>query len=120
MIVYFLEKSKAYIKWLIITVTALFYLYFNFVFIRIVLRDRQTLQIIHSENTNFEQNLEKNITSDKVLPKGDYAFVSSKRGKYYYPISCSKSKTLSVQNMLYFKDKMSAESAGFKAYLGCF
>jgi hypothetical protein len=46
-------------------------------------------------------------------------FVASKRGKYYYPSNCAKAKALSVNNMLYFKDKMSAEGAGFVAYLGC-
>ena len=53
-----------------------------------------------------------------VVPE-DSAFVASKKGTYFYPISCSRAKSLSSKNTLYFKDISAAEAAGFKAFSGC-
>jgi hypothetical protein len=77
--------------------------------------DTQTIQIVRksSVSESFVLTVETNVQD----PNG--AFIASKRGKYYYPKKCDRAKSLSTQNMLYFKDKMSAEAAGFKAFLGC-
>jgi len=123
MIVYFWEKSKkTYIWWGSLLLCSLLGLYMFFVWNQIQNHSDQTLQVIRNAPSTplFEvEGVEKNPISTLNSLVGDYAFVASKRGKYYYPKACSKAKTLSIKNMLYFKDKMSAEAAGFIAYSGC-
>jgi hypothetical protein len=123
MIVYFWEKSKkTYIRWGTLLLTGFLGLYLFFIWTQIQIHSGETLQVIR--NASFgtllgAETVEKNPLSTSDQPVGEHAFVASKRGKYYYPKACSKAKTLSVKNMLYFKDKMSAEAAGFSAYSGC-
>lgn len=53
------------------------------------------------------------VTGDKG------SFVASSRGKYYYPVSCSKARGLSEKNKLFFDTKEEAEAKGFKAHSDC-
>jgi hypothetical protein len=120
MIVYFSKKSKeTYIRWGTGIVSTLIGIYIIFVWGRVLTQDVQTLQISRNSSSKTENVLEKENSEPTKLQEGDYAFVASKKGQYYYPKTCNKAKTLSAKNMLYFKDKISAEGAGFKAYLGC-
>jgi hypothetical protein len=120
MIVYFSEKSKKACRdggiFVLLGVSALYCL---FVWSKILKEDLVTIQIVRSE-AFFE--VKDAVKSEAFVEKGvegEFAFVASKKGVYYYPINCSRAKILSVKNMLYFKDKMSAEQAGYKAYSGC-
>jgi hypothetical protein len=121
MIVYFLEKSKKdYMGWVIFGCLLLLIVYFMFVWGSILKREVSSIQIVRLKEgflTKNELNLEEK-RGDQQVGKG--SFVASKKGVYYYPINCSRAKSLSVKNMLYFKDKTSAEQAGYKAYSGCF
>jgi hypothetical protein len=120
MIVYFSQNSKKlYLKWLVGSLIFIIGMYTSFVWGRIQLLKVTTLQITRipvPDSVDFVSKSVVNSVSSQVESK---PFVASKRGKYYYPSNCSKVKALSSTNMLYFKDKMSAEAAGFKAYLGC-
>lgn len=114
MIVYFWHKSKVG-QGVLVGLGILGALYYLFVFTQILKMDFQTVQIVRRpvEQITIIPEIVNNQATE------DYAFVASKRGKYYYPKLCNKAKTLSIQNMLYFKDILSAESAGFKAFSGC-
>lgn len=91
----------------------------TFVWSRVQLFRARTIQIIRSHSL-ISSELSSEGTSMPTTPQVDSnPFVASKRGKYYYPSNCTKAKTLSISNMLYFKDKIGAEAAGFKAHLGC-
>lgn len=114
MIVYFSYKSKVG-KGILMGLSLCIYIYVLYIHAKILKLDIQTLQII-SKNEVFIE--EKEV--DKEPEQGqNHQFVASSRGKYYYPINCSKGKSLSVKNMLYFKDKMSALAAGYIEYIGC-
>jgi hypothetical protein len=114
MIVYFWHKSKTG-KLLIAIGLSVIGIYCLFIYSKILKMDVQTLQIVQKRSS-----LEPLVLPVEVnLQNPEDAFVASKRGKYYYPKNCDRAKSLSVQNMLYFKDKMSAEAAGFKAFLDC-
>ncbi len=120
MIVYFWEKSKKqYRKWGILTFVVLVELYLGYVWSNILLRQTSTLQLKRSETASFSilVGVEPVLAENVQLSENPY--VASKKGKYYYPSNCSKAKALSVKNMLYYKDKMSAEAAGYKEYLQC-
>jgi len=52
--------------------------------------------------------IEKTITEYKEFP-----FVSSSRGKYYYPVDCSLSNGLKEENRIYFKTQQEAENNGY-------
>ncbi len=120
MIVYFWEKSKKrYIGWGIMALIVLAELYVSWVWSRILLGERTTLQIVATEQLNPKQISQKGESQVSNSQLSQNPFVASKRGTYYYPSGCNKAKTLSIQNMLYFKDIISAERAGFKAYSGC-
>jgi len=45
--------------------------------------------------------------------QGEYQFVASSRGKYYYPIDCSLAENLSEANKIFFNSKEEAESRGY-------
>ncbi len=114
MIVYFWTKSKAG-RGMCLVVAALGLAYGQFVFLKTTQGHHFSVQIIRNRTP-----------STPIIPLGQesavvptHAFVASKRGKYYYPSSCGKAKSLSVANVLYFKDISTAEAAGFKAYSGC-
>lgn len=114
MIVYFWTKSKAG-QGICLVLVALGLAYGQFVFLRTIQGPRFSVQIVKNQ-----------VHSVQVLPIGqestqvpEHAFVASKRGKYYYPSLCSKAKSLSIKNMLYFKDISAAEAAGYQAYSGC-
>lgn len=120
MIVYFWEKSKKqYRKWGILTFVVLVELYLGYVWSSILLRQASTLQLHRSESTVFltSGKAKSDLLTNVELSQNPY--VASKKGKYYYPSSCSKARALSVKNMLYYKDKMSAEAAGYQEYLQC-
>ncbi len=120
MIVYFWEKSKKqYRKWGILALILITELYLGFVWSNMLLRQTTTLQLNRSEITHSPtfDSVEPNLTENVQLSQNPY--VASKKGKYYYPSSCNKAKALSVKNMLYFKDKMSAEAVGYQEYLQC-
>jgi hypothetical protein len=120
MIVYFSQNSKKlYLGWVIGGLIFIIGLYMSFVWSRIQLLKGTTLQIIRTPVLMLPESAIKDVPKPHFSPEVQKAFVASKRGKYYYPTNCTKAKTLSVNNTLYFKDKMSAEGAGFKAYLGC-
>ena len=117
MIVYFFKKSKK---------TALGWgifmggLYTVFVFGNILQNEVSTIQILRFESKSEGQKVNFEAKPQETpLPK-DFPFVASKRGVYYYPINCGRAQTLSVKNMLYFKDKIDAEGAGYKPHKDCF
>ncbi len=120
MIVYFWEKSKTeYTKWGIMSFTVLLCTYMCFVWTKVLLRESDTIQIIRGESaksTNVSTEKGSN-GSNLLLVQNQY--VASKKGKYFYPSNCPKAQALSVKNMLYYKDKMSATLAGYIEYLGC-
>jgi hypothetical protein len=94
-------------------------LYISFIMERLHASRQVTLQIIRISidlrSSNVSQTEQKQEFEEKaVLP-----FVASKRGVYYYPVNCSKAKTLSIKNTLYFKDELEAKRAGYKPHLGC-
>ena len=121
MIVYFFKKSKSYYKSVL---TGIFVfsigLYGLYITKNREERIHSTIQIIRSNQSNSLKETLVEQTNEGNSQKEGFLFVASKRGVYYYPIKCSKAQALSVKNMLYFKDKLAAEAAGFKQYLGCF
>lgn len=120
MILYFKEKSKnMYLKWGIFIVFDLIALYMILrgVFWQNTL---STLQVIHPNLEYSEKNTEQSPTDTPEVSKREYLYVASSRGTYYYPKDCAKAKVLSVKNMLYFKDKMSAQEAGYVPHTSCF
>jgi len=48
-----------------------------------------------------------------AVPEG-MQFVSSKRGKNYYPVSSSAGERITPGNRVYFRDEEAAQQAGFK------
>ena len=114
MIVYFLTKSKAG-RGLALVLGLLACAYVQYVFIREVSGHSLTLQIVKAR----QPEVPVAPSGDTGTQVQDHAFVASKRGTYYYPVGCSRARTLSVKNMLYFKDISAAEAAGYKAYSGC-
>lgn len=120
MILYFKEKSKkVYLRWGIVTLCNLAFLYMVFIWSG-QMKQVSTLQITHVQQKLIDINIKKEASISENSQKGEYLYVASKKGKYYYPKNCPKAKVLSTKNMLYFKDKMSAEGSGFRPYLGCF
>jgi hypothetical protein len=114
MIVYFLTKSKAG-RGLLLGLGLVLAGYAQFVFIGGVSGHPQTLHIVKG---NVSETVFQPIgVGETSAPQ--HPFVASKRGTYYYPSSCSRARTLSVKNMLYFKDISAAEAAGYKPYSGC-
>ncbi len=121
MIVYFFKKSKDFYKGvLLLLLISSVFSYFVFIGNKKASYRYPTLQIIHT-NTEFAQKKNEMLTEASLKDKrGENLFVASRIGKYYYPINCKKAQSLSIKNMLYFKDKIDAERAGYEAYLGCF
>lgn len=120
MIVYFLQKSKIGQGGVFLG-SVLVSFYVLWVFSQVLLGSRETLQIVKS-TPKYSQSTPIEPQKTPVVPAvsgGEYQFVASKRGKYYYPKSCSKAKSLSIANMLYFKDKIAAEAAGYVPHSGC-
>ena len=120
MIVYFWKKSKIlYAQWAILTLITILGLYMGFVWNKILLREFNTIQILRLENRVGVFNIQEmmTISPNTILLENQY--VASKKGKYFYPSNCSKAKSLSIKNMLYYKDKMTAQASGYIEYLGC-
>lgn len=46
-------------------------------------------------------------------------FVASKRGKYYYPVTCDLAKNLSPSNLIYFDTEEKAIIAGYQRQTKC-
>ena len=119
MIVYFFKKSKELILfWSKICIILILFIYAFFVMTRVFLIQK-TIQIIQNSSYIAEKRGEKLGSSSSTINNTQDPYVASKRGTYYYPVNCSKAKGLSPQNMLYFKDKISAEQAGYKAHSSC-
>lgn len=120
MIVYFLKKSKDSIR----KAGIISGLFFGVLYILYVIymkgNDASTVQIVRQGERVLSK--EGQILNEPPVLKVDSSilFVASKRGVYYYPIKCSKAQGLSVKNMLYFKDKITAEDAGYKPHSECF
>lgn len=114
MIVYFWHKSKV-ILWGAGSLGLLCLVYALFVHGQILKMDHFTLQVIKKRDLEIADHDAVKETQVTL----DHAFVASKRGKYYYPVLCNRAKTLSIYNMLYFKDKMAAEAAGYMPFSGC-
>ncbi|MEN9921035.1 MAG: hypothetical protein RLZZ517_13 [Candidatus Parcubacteria bacterium] len=121
MIVYFSRKSKEVcLVWSSVALAVLVLVYLLYVAEMISIHKQSTIQIIRN-TSNFESRVGVEESNPQVSSlQDDFVFVASKKGVYYYPINCNKAQALSVKNMLYFKDKMTAEGAGYKPYLGCF
>jgi len=117
MIVYFLEKSKVGV-WGAFLACFLIGGYGNFIIFRVSAVE-STLQVIKFKTFQIAQKEAISAEDPGETSVGGYQFVASKRGTYYYPKNCSRAKGLSAPNMLYFKDKMTAEAAGYKAHLAC-
>ncbi len=114
MIVYFWTKSKAG-QGICLGLAVLGLAYGQFVFLRTIPGHQFSVQIVRNQAPSAPVVL----IGQEGAQVPEHAFVASKRGKYYYPSLCSKAKTLSIKNMLYFKDISAAEAAGFKASSGC-
>jgi hypothetical protein len=118
MIVYFLTKGKPWrraVQGLCVGLGLLGLGYGQFVFQKIVSGHQYSVQVVK----NLAPPVPQVQAGQGKAEIPDHAFVASKRGTYYYPSSCSKARTLSTSNMLYFKDISAAEAAGYKAYSGC-
>jgi len=113
MILYFIKKSKIF-GYLILSAIFLILSYLIFVLNVLLLMDFETVQIVKNPS---KMTMSSVVVETSHVDKG--AFVASSRGKYFYPISCSRARSLSVKNMLYFKDKVSAEAQGYLEYNGC-
>ncbi len=121
MIVYFFKKSKkAAQMWGIFIGVGLVGVYMIFVLNALVKKESSTIQIIRQAHLNTVGQGSVMDGFGQKEQSSDLSFVASKRGVYYYPINCSKAKALSTKNMLYFKDKIDAEHAGYKAHKDCF
>ena len=81
------------------------------------------VKIILPENLMY-----KSVQSANIAPKTksissvalkDAQFMASKRGKNYYPISCSSGSSIKESNRVYFNSKESAENKGYKLSLQC-
>ena len=120
MIVYFFKKSKDSIRKAGIISGLFFGVLYIFYVIYMKGNTASTVQIVRQGDRVSSK--EGQILNEPLVLKVDPSilFVASKRGVYYYPIKCSKAQGLSVKNMLYFKDKMSAEDAGYKPHSECF
>jgi hypothetical protein len=119
MIVYFFKKSKRVKIILLIIVSVLTLLYICFILTKLHKGNQPSIQIIRKEAIFEASEMLLLESKEGNEATSQFPFVASKRGVYYYPINCSKAKTLSVKNMLYFKDKTAAERAGYKQNLGC-
>lgn len=120
MIVYFLKKSKkTYKKWGINLVAAFLIFYMLFTYNQMI-RRVSTIQIIRVNTQKIEEKEKIDSLKDPPIKIGEYEYVASKKGKYYYPKNCGRAQALSVKNMLYFKDKFAASEAGYMPYSGCF
>lgn len=116
-----MKKSKIqYKRWGISIGIIMLEGYMVFVWSKMLLQNNQTIQILIQKGDILEEKTVSSPIIREIPQKGEYSFVASKRGTYYYPLNCSKARTLSTKNMLYFKDKMSAEQAGYKAHKDCF
>ena len=121
MIVYFKEKSKMLREMLFIMATGAI-LYFWWLGTHLLIFDTSTIQIIHkTEHQKAQITDQTSLISQKTenSVEGEYLFVASSRGKYFYPKDCSRARSLSIKNMLYFKDKMTAQGQGYVEYSGC-
>lgn len=120
MIIYFWRKSKKHYKeWGIMTFVLMVELYMYFVWSQILVKNHTTLQILVQKNLIQEDIVARNGPNVENVQMKQSAFVASKKGKYYYPSNCSKANSLSIANMLYYKNKTSAEAAGYLPYSGC-
>lgn len=120
MIVYFFKKSKGTLIYLLILTSSIVFVgYLFFVLEKIDAGKQVSIQIIKSESNLAPSQTSQIETKEGIKANAEFPFVASKRGVYYYPINCSKAKSLSVKNMLYFKDKTAAEGAGYKPHSGC-
>lgn len=117
MIVYFWTKRKVG-QGMCLVVLGTGLLYGLWVFSRVVSGTVGTVQLVQ---TGQEARLAQQVGTKRIegvrAPEG--AFVASKKGRYYYPISCNRAKTLSTKNTLYFNDILAAEAAGYKPFSGC-
>jgi hypothetical protein len=123
MIVYFLKKSKIIVRVLILLSFLFIGLYSLFVWGQILKKQSSTIQILQSSMSRVLP-IQSTIDTKKQntiinLKENEYLFVASSRGKYYYPKTCNRAKSLSPKNMLYFKDKITAEQAGYVAHSEC-
>lgn len=56
-------------------------------------------------NSDTNSNLSVNLSDNR--------FVASKRGKYYYPVSCSLANNLKEENKIYFPSEEEAQKQGY-------
>lgn len=118
MIVQFWPKSKPMVRvgqGICLGLAILCGLYGIWVYSRVVSGHLQTIQVVQYRGSVGLAP----ASAAPAVQVPEHAFVASKRGKYYYPSTCSKARGLSSANMLYFKDISAAEAAGFKPFSGC-
>lgn len=60
---------------------------------------------------------EQNIIESPSPKTGN--FFASKKGKKYYPVSCSAGKSIKQDNRVYFDDREEAEKAGYTISSAC-
>jgi len=64
--------------------------------------------IDHPEN-DFKQKI---LSDQPVL--GQMKYFASINGQFYYPVTCSSTKTIKSDNRIWFSDKNEAEMAGYQ------
>lgn len=69
------------------------------------------------ENVGAGGSMESSGTSTSTSEGG--AFVASKSGKKYFPVTCGSSKTIKKENAVYFNTSAEAESAGYTQSVQC-
>ncbi|MDQ3245121.1 MAG: hypothetical protein M3P22_02150 [bacterium] len=62
-------------------------------------------------------NTQKSVSESPSLKSGN--FLASKRGKKYYPISCSAGKSIKQENRIYFETREDAEHKGYSISGSC-
>ena len=59
------------------------------------------------------------VQNTAQTPAGDGLYVTSSRGKKYYPVDCPAAAGLSKKNLVYYKTAMDAEKAGKSLSTSC-
>jgi len=76
--------------------------------------------ISDSESTTQVHSV-ANTSANALVGKdvGIHPYVASKRGKKYYPISCSAASTLKQENKIYFDTEEEAQAKGYSLSQSC-
>lgn len=82
---------------------------FMLVFLLILTQNRTPKTTIITKKLPPNENIPENLI-------GNFNFVASSRGKYFYDINSERADGLSNKNKVYFYTEEEAKNAGFKPY----